>query len=74
MPKLPVVSGEQCRKALERWGYIKHHQTGSHMIMVKPSCRPITVPRHDTIDRGLLRGIIRSAELSVEQFIWLTRK
>jgi predicted RNA binding protein YcfA (HicA-like mRNA interferase family) len=74
MPKLPVVSGEQCRKALERWGYIKDHQTGSHMIMVKDGCSPVTVPRHDAIDRGLLRSIIRSAGLTVEQFIWLTRK
>jgi predicted RNA binding protein YcfA (HicA-like mRNA interferase family) len=74
MPKLPVVSGEQCRKALEHWGYTKDHQTGSHMIMVKTGCIPITIPRHDELDRGLLRGIIRSAGLTVEQFIWLIKK
>jgi predicted RNA binding protein YcfA (HicA-like mRNA interferase family) len=74
MPKLPVISGEKCRKALERCGYIKDHQTGSHMKMVKPGYLPITVPRHDELDPGLLRSIIRDADLTVQQFIILLKK
>ena len=74
MPKLPVVSGDKCIKALGKCGYIKDHQKGSHMIMVKPGCLPITVPRHDELDVGLLRAIIRQANLTVKQFIGLLKK
>ena len=74
MPKLPVVSGDKCRKALEKCGYIKVHQTGSHMKMVKPGYPPITVPRHHELDPGLLRSIIRDADLSIRQFIGLLKK
>jgi predicted RNA binding protein YcfA (HicA-like mRNA interferase family) len=74
MPKLPVMSGDQCRKALERYGYVKDHQTGSHMKMVKPGNLPITVPRHDELDTGTLRAIIRDANLTVTQFIRLLKK
>lgn len=31
----------------------------------------ITVPLHDTIDRGTLKSIIRSAGLTVEEFVEL---
>jgi predicted RNA binding protein YcfA (HicA-like mRNA interferase family) len=29
---------------------------------------PVTVPLHDEIDRGTLRSIIRTVEISVEEF------
>ena len=33
MPKLPVVSGKECRKALERLGFQGVRQSGSHLVM-----------------------------------------
>jgi predicted RNA binding protein YcfA (HicA-like mRNA interferase family) len=74
MPKLPVISGLKCRKALEKIGYRKDRQEGSHVIMTKSGANPITVPIHDVIDRGTLRSIIRAANITVQQFIWLLKK
>jgi predicted RNA binding protein YcfA (HicA-like mRNA interferase family) len=33
MPKLPVVSGKECRKALERLGFKEARERGSHLVM-----------------------------------------
>jgi predicted RNA binding protein YcfA (HicA-like mRNA interferase family) len=74
MPKLPVISGDRCIRALEKYGYLKDHQKGSHMIMVKPVQLLITVPRHDELYAGLLRSIIRRSNLTVKQFIQLFEK
>lgn len=30
--------------------------------------KPITVPRHHELDRGTLRAILRTTEISVEEF------
>jgi predicted RNA binding protein YcfA (HicA-like mRNA interferase family) len=69
-----VISGLKCRKALEKIGYLKVRQEGSHVIMIKPGYIPITVPIHDTIDRGTLKSIIHAAKITVQQFIWLLKK
>ncbi len=33
MPKLPVVSGKQCCKALGKLGFDEARQRGSHVVM-----------------------------------------
>ena len=45
---------------------------GSHMIVVKAGglC-PLSVPDHKELDRGLLRGLIRDAGLTVGEFVEL---
>lgn len=35
MGKLPVVSGDQLLRALERAGWTFNRQTGSHMVVIK---------------------------------------
>lgn len=35
MPRLPVVSGSEAVKALQRLGYFVDRQRGSHVIMKK---------------------------------------
>lgn len=72
MSKLPVVSGAQCVKALERAGFIIYRQRGSHLTLVRiDPPGQTTVPNHRELDRGTLRAIIRQAGLSVEEFIAL---
>ncbi|MBI5696020.1 MAG: type II toxin-antitoxin system HicA family toxin [Nitrospirae bacterium] len=71
-PALPVVSGNQVVGVLEKVGYLVVRQRGSHVRMIddlNPEHRPVTVPMHKEVDRGLLRAIIRDADLSVEEFI-----
>lgn len=69
MSKLPVVSGADCVKALERIGFVVHRQRGSHIVLVrKEPPAQTTIPNHRELDRGALRAIIRHAGLSVGEF------
>lgn len=70
MTSLPAISGQQCVKVLEKVGFYVKRQKGSHIILRRNDpFGQITVPNHKTLDRGTLRSIIRSADISVEQFI-----
>ena len=70
MSKLPVVSGKQLCKILQKMGYLIDHQTGSHIILrqEKSPHRRLTVPDHKEIAKGTLRAIIRQAGLAVDEF------
>ena len=69
MSKLPVVSGQDCLKALSRAGFTLRRQQSSHMILRRdePFCQ-VVVPDHKVLDRGTPRSILRAAGLSPEQF------
>ncbi|MBA7507092.1 hypothetical protein ES706_05808 [subsurface metagenome] len=73
MPELPVISGDQCISALERIGYRVARIKGSHVRMRCPGRKPVTVPRHHELDRGTLKAILRTANLTVEGFVKLLR-
>jgi predicted RNA binding protein YcfA (HicA-like mRNA interferase family) len=73
MPELPVISGDQCISALERIGYRVARIKGSHVRMRCPGRKPVTVPRHHKLDRGTLKAILRTANLTVEEFVKLLR-
>ncbi len=68
MPKLPVVSGKECRKALGRLGFEEARQRGSHVVM-KRSESGCVVPTHVEIKTGTLSGILKQAGVSVEEFL-----
>ena len=69
MPALPVISGARAIRVFERAGWSVNRQKGSHVILVKVGQRLIlTVPLHKELDRGLLRHLIRTAGISVEEF------
>jgi predicted RNA binding protein YcfA (HicA-like mRNA interferase family) len=68
MPPLPIISGDQFVKAVRKMGYNWDHTEGSHMILLHPSGRRLSVPRHPELGRGLLRALIRDAGLSREEF------
>ena len=69
MPPLPAISGRQARRAFEKVGWVFTRQRGSHMVLTKSGISAnLSVPDHRELDRGLLRGLIRDAGLTVEQF------
>lgn len=70
MPKLPGLTGEAVMGALEKVGFQKIRQKGSHVRMQHEDGRLVTIPIHSgkTIGRGLLRKILRDAELTREEF------
>lgn len=72
MPKLPVVSGKECRKALERLGFDYVRQRGSHVVMKRDDAGCV-VPMHAEIKTGTLSGILKQAGVSVEEFIGACR-
>ncbi len=69
MSKLPRVSGRQCVSALNKAGFYKKRQHGSHIILRRDDpFAQLVVPDHKELDRGTLRAIIRQANLTTEQF------
>lgn len=69
---LPILSGKKIRKAFEKGGWEFVRQRGSHMILVKPgSIASLSVPDHKEVARGTLRGLIRAAGLTVDEFLAL---
>ncbi|MDI6888220.1 MAG: type II toxin-antitoxin system HicA family toxin [Methanocellales archaeon] len=74
MTRLPVISGEEAIKVLNKAGFVFVRQKGSHVRMKKVTSERtinVTIPLHDVLDRGTLRSIIRSAGLTVEEFVEL---
>ena len=70
--KLPVISGKDAIKTFEKLGYIQIRQTGSHIRMKHisdNSKKPITIPNHRVLGKGLLRKLLRDIEISVEDFV-----
>ncbi len=82
MPKLPRVTGPEAIRALERWGFVRVRQKGSHIILKKQlppdngenseelieiGC---VVPLHrKTLAVGTLKSILNQARVSVEEFL-----
>ena len=64
----PLISGAQCIAALAKIGYVKVGQKGSHVRLSCAGRAPVTVPLHSELDRGTLRSILRTVELSEEDF------
>jgi len=68
MPKLPVISGVEAVRALERLGFVVIRQRGSHLILRKGSSGCV-VPNHRELKTGTLAGIIKQAGVSADEFI-----
>jgi predicted RNA binding protein YcfA (HicA-like mRNA interferase family) len=71
-PKLPVVSGEDLIRALEKFGYVRVRQKGSHVRLyhsTETQRVPVTVPLHAELAFGTLKRILRDSRITVEQLI-----
>lgn len=72
MTDIPAMRPGEVIAMLRRAGYAVDHQTGSHVILHKRGCVPITVPQHNRdLKKGTLHQIIRNAGLTVEGFLEL---
>ena len=67
MPKLPRTSGAAIVKALERLGFAKIRQSGSHVIM-RRGPKGCVVPMHSEVKVGTLVGVLRQADISPDEF------
>jgi predicted RNA binding protein YcfA (HicA-like mRNA interferase family) len=73
MPRLPVVSGHDLIDALQRLGFDRARQKGSHVIM-RRGPKGCSVPLHRELKRGTLAAIIEQAGVTAEQLIEVLRR
>ena len=72
MPKLRRVSGQEAIRALEKLGFEQVRQRGSHVVLKKQmpeGAVGCVVPLHRELAIGTLRGILRQAGVTPEEFI-----
>ncbi len=64
------VSGREMCKLVEKLGFQKVHQVGSHVRYVHPDGRKTTIPVHGNEDlgKGLTLEILKQIKLTREEF------
>ena len=67
--KLPLLSGREVLKALERLGFTEVHRKGSHVKMKHADGRTLVFPYHDEVDRYTLKGALCDASIEIEDFL-----
>ena len=67
-PSLPVVSGAQAIRALEKLGFTPVRQKGSHVVLRRGSAGCV-VPLHRELKVGTLGGLLKQAGVSPEEFM-----
>jgi predicted RNA binding protein YcfA (HicA-like mRNA interferase family) len=65
---MPVVSGAEAIRVLERLGFAIVRQRGSHIVLRRGSSGCV-VPNHRELKAGTLVGILKQAGVSPDEFI-----
>ena len=72
MGRLANISGAEAAKAFQKAGWKPLGQVGSHLVMVKAGLRVnLSIPQHQELSVGTLRALIRSAGMTVDEFLEL---
>jgi len=72
VPKLSRVSGEKAIRALEQLGFVQVRQRGSHVVLKRQTPEGevgCVVPLHRELAIGTLRGILRQARVTPDEFM-----
>ena len=70
MATLPALSGQEVVRVFESFGWNVARQRGSHIVMTKPGeIVTLSIPNHKEVAKGTLRSLIRSANLTVNEFV-----
>lgn len=68
--KLPVLIGREAARTFGAFGWQVVRQASSHLILTKPGeTVTLSVPDHNEVAKGTLRSLIRSAHLTVDDFV-----
>lgn len=67
--KLPLLSGQDVLRALNRMGFKELHRKGSHVKMKHLDGRKIVFPYHNEVDRYTLKGALKDAEVDIDKFL-----
>lgn len=67
--KLKLISCEEAVRKFARAGWTAVRRHGSHIMLTKSGFQwALSVPDHPRLGRGLLRKLIKQADLSVREF------
>ncbi|MEK7550343.1 MAG: type II toxin-antitoxin system HicA family toxin [Patescibacteria group bacterium] len=66
MPKIPAIKPRELIKQLKRMGFVKDHQTGSHVVMYHPKTqrRAVIAYHSKIIKKGTLNSLLKEAGVS----------
>ena len=66
---LKLCSGTEAVRKFEKAGWSAVRTKGSHVMMTKPGYQwTLSIPQHPELGPGLLRKLIRQAEMNVKEF------
>ena len=67
--KLILCSGSEAVRKFQKAGWTVVRQKGSHVMLTKPGYQwTLSIPQHKELGPGLLRKLIRQADLIVKIF------
>ena len=72
MPKLPRISGAEAIRALEKLGFVKARQSGSHVVLRRGQVGCV-VPLHSELKVGTLASVLRQAQVTVDEILSVVR-
>lgn len=70
MPRLPVLSGPELVRLLQRAGFEVVRHKGSHVSLQKGEYKTV-VPLHDELAKGTLLGILKQCAVTREDLLAL---
>ena len=73
MTKLPVLSGYDLLRLLEKQGFLVVRQKGSHVSLQKGEHKTV-IPLHDELAKGTLLGILKQCGLSKDDLLDILAK
>jgi predicted RNA binding protein YcfA (HicA-like mRNA interferase family) len=76
VPKLPVLTPKELVRVLERAGFVRWRQKGSHLTLYRESDRKaLTIPIHfgKTVPKATLHAILKQAGLDIAALDLLRR-
>ena len=68
MGRLSNLSGKEIAKVLERMGFERRRQKGSHLVMRRGS-DVCVVPMHREVKLGTVGGVLKQAGVGVSDFL-----
>lgn len=72
MGKLSNISGKSAAQAFQKAGWQVRGQVGSHLILTRTGTKAnLSVPQHAELGPGILRVLIKTAGLNVDEFLAL---
>lgn len=68
--KLIVISGKEFCKLVEKLGFVKVHQVGSHCRYVHADGRKTVIPVHgnEELGKGLILEILKQIKLTKDEY------